>query len=74
MQTTNVFSNTTRSFYPVALIEVYKQAGTFPDDTIEISDADHVAFTGLMPSGKVPNVDPETGIMNWIDDPNPEQL
>lgn len=46
------FSKTTCSFYPVELLEIYKDAGTLPDDAVPVTDAAYEKYTCSPPDGK----------------------
>ncbi|WP_410528923.1 tail fiber assembly protein [Serratia sp. AXJ-M] len=47
------FSAKTKSFYPEVLLEYYEEAGTLPDDLLDVSDEIYSIFSGPPPEGKV---------------------
>ncbi|WP_232807923.1 tail fiber assembly protein [Serratia liquefaciens] len=47
------FSPKTNSFYPESLLEYYEEAGTLPDDLVDVSDEAYSIFSGQPPEGKV---------------------
>lgn len=47
------FSAKTNSFYPESLRESYEEAGTLPDDLLDVSDETYSIFSGQPPEGKV---------------------
>lgn len=63
-----LFSQTTLAFYPVLLLEDFKQAGTLPDDVIGVSDDVRNTFNASPPAGKVLGTDDE-GMPVWADKP-----
>lgn len=65
-----LYSATTNLFYPTAVIHLYKNAGTLPDDAIEISDTDASKFMGDAPVGKVRCAGPN-GSPTWNNTPPP---
>lgn len=66
-----VFSKTTLMFYPVELIDVYKTAGTWPDDGIEVSEDVYNEFNGNPPANKM-RVAGADGLPAWADIPAPD--
>lgn len=64
------FSAKTRGFYPAELLDIYKAAGTLPDDLVDIDEVSHRAFTGQPPAGKILGAD-EQGMPMWVDAPAP---
>lgn len=65
------FSPKNNAFYPKALKEAYKNAGTLPDDLKDISDDAFIKFSGMPPAGKLRAVDSQ-GLPCWTDVPAPE--
>ncbi len=63
------FSATTTSFYPVALLDMYEQAGTLPADLVDVTDEMYTEFTGLAPEGKIRGSKGENPA--WVDIPPP---
>ncbi len=55
------------SFYPKSLLSVYANAGSLPDDTIEVSDKIFDEFTQNVP-GKIRVTGPD-GLPAWADIP-----
>jgi len=64
------FSKTTCSFYPVELLEAYKDAGTLPDDAVPVTDAAYETYTGIPPDGKIRGAS-NRGQPAWVDIPEP---
>lgn len=54
-------------FYDSNIKNAYHRAGTWPDDALEISDADHALYSGQPPSGKM--LGSENGMPAWVDMP-----
>ncbi|CDG20707.1 putative tail fiber assembly protein [Xenorhabdus poinarii G6] len=72
-----LFSRSTRSFYPVALLADYQAAGTLPDDVIPVADEVFSEFSQSV-AGKRRGVN-ANGMPCWVDippppPPTPEQL
>lgn len=65
------FSPTTTSFYPVALLDDYRKAGTLPDDLVEVSESVYQEFSGQPPLGKRRGV--ADGVPAWVDIPPPSR-
>lgn len=63
------FSPKTNSFYPESLLELYKEAGTLPDDLLGVSDEVYSIFSGQPPDGKVRGNN--DGVPTWVDIPPP---
>lgn len=59
-----VYSALTNSFYPISLMHLYENAGTWPEDAIAISDDDFECFTGTPPLGMQRGVG-EDGLPVW---------
>ncbi|HDM8084439.1 TPA: tail fiber assembly protein [Yersinia enterocolitica] len=62
------FSATTLSFYPKELLAVYTEAGTLPDDLIEIDDDIYHQFINQSSAGKMRGVS-KSGMPLWVDVP-----
>ncbi|CAI0899534.1 tail fiber assembly protein [Serratia ficaria] len=65
------FSPTTTSFYPTAMLDDYRQAGTLPRDLVDASEAVYQEFSGRPPSGKQRGV--VDGALAWVDTPPPSR-
>ncbi|MGQ3925289.1 tail fiber assembly protein [Mixta calida] len=65
------FSPKNNAFYPEALKEAYKSAGTLPDDLKDVSDEVFMEFSGMPPAGKIRGAD-NSGCPCWIAMPVPE--
>lgn len=61
------FSPKTNSFYPESLREYYEEAGTLPDDLVDVSDEVYSMFSGQPPDGKVRGS--EKGEPAWVSIP-----
>jgi hypothetical protein len=61
------FSAKTNSFYPESLREFYEEAGTLPDDLLDVSDESYSIFSGQPPEGKVRGS--KKGKPAWVDIP-----
>lgn len=66
------FSKTTCSFYPVELLEIYKDAGTLPDDAVPVTDAAYEKYTCSPPDGKTRGAD-NRGQPAWVDIAEPSK-
>ena len=64
-----IFSALNNAFYPLELQSRYVEAGSWPEDGIEVNDEIFKEFTGEPPVGKVRGV--EDGFHCWIDVPPP---
>lgn len=62
------FSPKSNAFYPKALKDAYKNAGTLPDDLKDVSEDIFIEFSGMPPAGKIRSVDNE-GFPCWADMP-----
>lgn len=69
-----IFSAKNNAFYPISLQSEYEQAGSWPEDGIEIADNIVSEFMVTAPAGKMRVV--VDGMPAWIDIPPPshEQL
>lgn len=65
------FSPKNNAFYPKALKEAYRNAGTLPDDLKDVSDDAFMEFSGMPPAGKVRAADSQ-GLPCWADMSAPE--
>ncbi|WP_048795107.1 MULTISPECIES: tail fiber assembly protein [Serratia] len=66
------FSKTTCAFYPVELLEAYKDAGTLPDDVVSVTDAACEKYTCPPPDGKTRGAN-NRGQPEWVDMPEPSK-
>ncbi|EMX8467352.1 tail fiber assembly protein [Serratia ureilytica] len=66
------FSAKTNSFYPAAMLEDYRQAGTLPDDLIDTDEEEYRTYTATPPVGKVRGAN-EHGAPAWVIPPPPTQ-
>ncbi|CAM4040391.1 tail fiber assembly protein [Xenorhabdus thuongxuanensis] len=64
-----LFSRSTLSFYPVALLADYQAAGTLPDDVIPVADEVFSEFSQSV-AGKRKGVD-SNGMPCWVNIPPP---
>ncbi|PSH16002.1 phage tail protein [Yersinia pseudotuberculosis] len=69
---TYFYSHTNNSFYPADLIESYQQAGTWPEDGIEVTDDVFIMYSGTPPEGKVRGT--VDGMPAWVNIPAPPEL
>lgn len=63
-----IYSAISNSFYPLNLKKDYQNAGTWPEDAVEIDEATYIKFTALPPDGKQRAAD-ENGMPAWVDIP-----
>lgn len=61
------FSPSTVSFYPEAMLDDYRDAGTLPDDLVSVESKVFAEFSGTPPDGKVRGV--IKGKPAWVDIP-----
>ena len=66
------FSPGSKSFYLQELFPEYEDAGTLPDDVIEITRETYEQFLGLHPEGKEIGAD-SSGRPVWINSPPPSK-
>nr|DAU58063.1 MAG TPA: tail fiber assembly protein [Caudoviricetes sp.] len=66
-----IFSALNNAFYPLSLKSRYIEAGSWPDDCVEVDDEVFQKYTGEPPAGKVRGV--KDGLPCWIDLPPPTQ-
>lgn len=66
------FSATTTGFYPVSLLESYEEAGSLPDDLVDVTDDDYATFVGQAPAGKMRGSN-KKGYPAWVDIPAPTE-
>lgn len=66
------FSPASKSFYLQELFPEYEDAGTLPDDVIEITRETYEQFLGLHPEGKEIGAD-SSGRPIWINSPPPSK-
>lgn len=64
------FSATTKSFYPVEMLDIYEAAGTLPADLVDVTDKDYTIFTGTAPDGKTRGSN-KKGQPAWVGIPSP---
>ena len=62
-----LFSANENAFFPISLQQQYIDAGTWPDDGIEVNDAVFEIYSNSPPSGKIRGV--IDGMPAWIDLP-----
>lgn len=62
------FSPSKNAFYPADLKEIYVEAGSFPDDVVEIDDEIMFEYAGTPPQGKQRGVNKKK-LPCWIDIP-----
>ena len=71
------FSPANNAFYPVALKESYVNAGSLPNDLIEVEDTIFNEFSATPPDGKMRGIG-DSGLPIWVDIPvveeSPEQI
>ncbi|ELW9471140.1 tail fiber assembly protein [Enterobacter asburiae] len=65
-----VYSPKNNAFYAVSLKDAYEMAGSWPDDSSDISDEMFIEFTASAPEGKV-RVAGDDGMPVWADIPPP---
>lgn len=61
------YSTNTNSFYPSALETVYKKAGTWPADAVQVSIDVFNEFSDTAPEGKK-RASGADGLPCWVDD------
>lgn len=61
-----VYSHKNNAFYAVSLKDAYEMAGSWPDDSSDISDEMFIEFTASAPEGKV-RVAGDDGMPVWAD-------
>ncbi|EOI3395499.1 tail fiber assembly protein [Enterobacter hormaechei] len=66
------FSPANNAFYPVALKESYVNAGSLPNDLIEVEDTIFNEFSATPPDGKMRGVG-DSGLPIWVDIPVVEE-
>lgn len=67
------YSASRNSFYEVAELDLYVEAGTAPQDLVEVADSVFEEFTqGPYPEGKTREAGPE-GMPIWVDVPPPSE-
>ncbi|MPU94455.1 tail fiber assembly protein [Escherichia coli] len=66
------FSPANNAFYPVALKESYVNAGSLPNDLIEVEDTIFNEFSATPPDGKMRGVG-YSGLPIWVDIPVVEE-
>ncbi|MCO7414059.1 MULTISPECIES: tail fiber assembly protein [Enterobacter cloacae complex] len=66
-----VYSKVKNAFYPLSMKQDYIDAGSWPEDGIEVDEAVFVAFQTI-PAGKV-RVAGDDGLPAWADIPTPTQ-
>ncbi|EJH7532451.1 tail fiber assembly protein [Escherichia coli] len=67
-----LFSAKTLAFYPEQMKEIYKEAGSLPDDVIEVDDDTRNTFNGQPPENKILGTNNQ-GMPSWVDIPPPTQ-
>ncbi|ENB6165421.1 tail fiber assembly protein [Escherichia coli] len=58
------------SFYPEALKEVYINAGSWPENGVDVDDETMAIYTSVAPKGKILGADKD-GNPTWLDIPPP---
>lgn len=66
------YSPSNNAFYPEDLKQVYIDAGTFPDDTIEVNDEAWLEFAGNQPPEGKQRAAGKDGLPVWVDIPLPD--
>lgn len=66
-----IFSKSTLSFYPAEMEEAYQQAGTWPDDGVDVTEEIFNEFNSTAPDGKQRGADAD-GYPAWVDIPQTE--
>ncbi|EDX0374345.1 DUF4376 domain-containing protein [Salmonella enterica] len=66
------YSPTQNTFYPDELKQVYIDAGTFPDDTVEVSDDVWMEFAGNHPPEGKQRAAGHDNLPCWVDIPLPD--
>ncbi|HDC2545387.1 TPA: DUF4376 domain-containing protein [Salmonella enterica] len=66
------YSPSQNAFFPEGLKEVYIDAGTFPDDTVEVSDDVWQTFAGNPPPEGKQRAADKNGQPCWVDIPPPD--
>ncbi|EEP1423067.1 DUF4376 domain-containing protein [Salmonella enterica] len=66
------YSPTQNTFYPDELKQVYIDAGTFPDDTVEVSDDIWLEFAGNHPPEGKQRAAGHDNLPCWVDIPLPD--
>lgn len=66
------YSPSNNAFYPEDLKQVYIDAGTFPDDTIEVNDDVWLEFAGNQPPEGKQRAAGKDGLPCWVDIPLPD--
>ncbi|EAO5523907.1 DUF4376 domain-containing protein [Salmonella enterica] len=66
------YSPSNNAFYPEDLKQVYIDAGTFPDDTVEVSDDVWLEFAGNHPPEGKQRAAGKDGLPCWVDIPLPD--
>ncbi|EAC0348649.1 DUF4376 domain-containing protein [Salmonella enterica subsp. enterica serovar Newport] len=66
------YSPTQNTFYPDELKQVYIDAGTFPDDTVEVSDDVWLEFAGNHPPEGKQRAAGSDNLPCWVDIPLPD--
>ncbi|EDS3897017.1 DUF4376 domain-containing protein [Salmonella enterica subsp. enterica] len=66
------YSPTQNTFYPDELKQVYIDAGTFPDDTVEVSDDVWLEFAGNHPPEGKERAAGSDNLPCWVDIPLPD--
>lgn len=66
------YSPSQNAFFPEDLKQVYIDAGTFPDDTVEVSDDTWLEFAGNPPPEGKQRVAGKNDLPVWVDIPLPD--
>lgn len=69
---TYMYSATTNAFYPLSMQADYENAGSWPEDGIEVSEDVFSEFTSVNHADKHREPGPD-GLPMWVDNPAPTQ-
>lgn len=70
----NKFSASTKGFYPVSMMEEYKENGTLPDDVHDVSADDEEAIRGALANRQIVEFDGVSGWKIWPKQPDAAEL
>jgi len=62
-----LFSASENAFYPTSLKQLYVDAGTWPEDGVDVSDEMFLIYSAMPPPGKIRGV--IKGMPAWVDPP-----
>lgn len=66
-----LFSASENAFYPTSLQHLYVDAGTWPEDGVEVSDEMFLVYSAMPPPGKIRGV--IKGMPAWVEPPPPSK-